>query len=538
MKVAEIVDVPALKRCEVIAGAEGTNREILHVNMMDAPDIARFLKPNELLVTTAYHVKDQPDLLTELIIEMNKQGCAALGIKTKRFIEKVPEDIKQLADELSFPIIELPASSSLGDIVNQTLSSILDKRTNELRFAIETHKQFSHHIMSGKGIQQLLRRLGEMVNAPVALLDQYAKTVSMSSPQLNLSPAARELYARGSQAPFMKNPYFTFSTIEDKKTYSVFSVFTQDKKAGFLVVCRNIQTDDHAALLTIEQATNVISFELIKENALKQYSRRVRNEFFLNFTEGMYSSQEEIINRAKEFKLENERYYYCAIGKLSPRDFEGSYTQSQFETDNIYEYIEEELIQFSISTHLFTRGDLCILLFQVDSSAQEHQEYVRNSLQFVQSNVYSRFGRTISFGISNVSRQFLNVNKAFKEAHDALDSGWMSGAEGFIQTYRTKDVLELLRVISEEDLTEFYEYALQQLASHKGDEDGTLLHTLFVYLETHCQISETAKRLFVHRNTVVYRLEKCEELLGSKLNDAETTLQVRLALRIKKMLSL
>ncbi|MGO4076400.1 helix-turn-helix domain-containing protein, partial [Staphylococcus aureus] len=50
-------------------------------------------------------------------------------------------------------------------------------------------------------------------------------------------------------------------------------------------------------------------------------------------------------------------------------------------------------------------------------------------------------------------------------------------------------------------------------------------------------ISETAKRLSIHRNTVIYRLEKCEELLRISLKDSDATLRLRLAFRIQMFLS-
>ncbi|MCT2537779.1 PucR family transcriptional regulator [Aquibacillus koreensis] len=538
MKVTQIMQVSALNGSSVIAGNEGMHREVLHVNMMDAPDIARFLKPNELLVTTAYHVKDQPQLLVDLVEQMDQKGCAALGIKTKRFLRKIPEEVIQRANELAFPIIELPLESSLGDIVNQVLSSILDMRTNELRFAIETHKQFSNHIMSGKGIHKLLKSLAEMIGYPVFLLDQYGKPMASSHTSKKTTMKMEELYIKDSISLFPDTSFFTFSTLEDKETYSVFLVFTHERKAGFLVVMGDIHPDNHSETLTIEQATNVISFELMKENALKQYTRRVKNEFFFRFSEGIFTSDEEVVNRAKEFQLDNNNSYICATGQLEINEFSGSYTKNQLEIDAVYAYIEDELVSLSLSTHLFTRGDLCILLFELPKEKEDLHAYIMSSLGFVQTKVQERFNRHISFGVSNLSRNFLNVKTGFKEAQDALHNGKLSGQIGFIQRYQTKDVMELLRVIPRDDLQEFYENSLQQLAKAAYDQDGTLLHTLFVYLESHCQISETAKRLYVHRNTVVYRLEKCEELLGRNITDAETTLQIRLALRIKTLLGL
>ncbi len=79
--------------------------------------------------------------------------------------------------------------------------------------------------------------------------------------------------------------------------------------------------------------------------------------------------------------------------------------------------------------------------------------------------------------------------------------------------YHAKDVPELLRLLPVEDLKKFYNSTLQSLAE-KQQEDQSLLHTLSVYLETHCQISETAKRLYVHRNTVIYRLENVKSRLA------------------------
>ncbi|RKJ30086.1 PucR family transcriptional regulator, partial [Butyricicoccus sp. 1XD8-22] len=73
-------------------------------------------------------------------------------------------------------------------------------------------------------------------------------------------------------------------------------------------------------------------------------------------------------------------------------------------------------------------------------------------------------------------------------------------------------------------------------ASLPDDEQTILFETLNEYLECHCQISETAKRLFVHRNTVIYRIEKCSSLLNKDLKDPEVTLQLRLALRIRNHL--
>ncbi|MGG3901094.1 PucR family transcriptional regulator, partial [Heyndrickxia faecalis] len=139
-------------------------------------------------------------------------------------------------------------------------------------------------------------------------------------------------------------------------------------------------------------------------------------------------------------------------------------------------------------------------------------------------------------GISNLSHSFLEVRSAYKEAIDALKSGELSRKSAYIQTYLTKDIVSLLRLIPREDLENFYRHAFKGFRRIKKEERESLLQTLSVFLETNCQISETSKRLYVHRNTVVYRIEKCRELLGKNLKDPDTNLQLRLALRIHNLL--
>lgn len=539
MNVREILDIPVLEGCRVIAGKAGELREVSQVNMMDAPDIIHFLKRDVFLITTAYHLKDEPDQLMNLIKAMDKKGCAALGVKTKRYLHEIPQQVKILADQLAFPLIEIPMNLSLGDIVNHTLSRILDNRTYELENAINVHKKFTHHIMSGKGIEPLLNNLSEMIGFPVLLLDRYSKIVSSSHrEQVLIEGGSSQLpisyLADSDNAPMS----ITFSLIRNKRTYSIFPIYTYEKKRGYLVVAGEIEPNNHSAKLTIEQATNVISFEWMKEFALKQNYERIKNDFFFHFVEGSNFSQEEIVNRAAEFSLQHDQNYICAAGKLDSMDYYGTYTQVQLKTDSIFEYIEEKLDRLAINAHLFKKGDTCVLLFAALDPAKGDHPRILKELERIQVEINEHFDQSISFGVSNIATNFLYVKNGYKEAIDTLKASRLAGKKRFIEEYRTKDILELLRAIPEQDLKNFYEHALNKLSSPEFDDDETLLNTLFVYLETHCQISETAKRLFVHRNTVVYRLEKCQELLGRDINDSATTLQIRLAMQIKTMLQI
>lgn len=537
MKVYELLNLPQFARMSLIAGESGKEREINTVNMMDAPDIIHFLNRNELLVTTAYHVKDHPYLLTELIKAMADQGCAALGIKTKRFLQEIPQNALDLANQLSFPIIELPLELSLGEIVNVTLRAILDHRAAELTAALDTHKHFTNLIMKGKGIGKLLSELSRLIQQPVQLINQHFNLINRTDMNSEFTSIMNALRMEAFTIHLCKTSYLSFSVLSTKQTYTLFPIHFSVKKIGFLAITGEVQRTNYSALLTIEQAINVISFALMKELALKGQSRSIRNDFFLNFLDEAYSSEVEIMNRAAEFSLPNNQTYIVAVGKIDHNDHFYSYSQRQQTIDDIYEFLEEDIEDSFPKIHLFTKGELCILLFEVPESANSAL-YTADFLREIQEKVFAYFKKTISFGVSNISSTFLNNKNSYKEAIDALHQGDILKKTAFIQSFQTKDVIELLRLIPHEELKNFLNYTLCNFYAANTEEAQSLLETLSVYLETHCQISDTAKRLFVHRNTVVYRLEKCEEILGKSLKDAETTMGLRIAFRIKALLEI
>lgn len=538
MKLYDIMKIPIFDQAKLIAGHKGVEQEVYTVNMMDAPDIIHFLKRNELLVTSAYHFKDDMYALRELIIQMKKQGCTALGIKTKRFLQEIPEEIISLADEIYFPIIELPFDIGLGDLVNQTLSYILDMRTNELHQAMQIHQQFSNHIISGKGINMILENLSSLIQLPVVLLDYHLRPISEHNNTKASIQNLKKFFINGHKLPLSTIEIVTFSLLtKTRDTFSIFPIYTQNNQYSYLVIDGFISPLNRSMVLAVEQAANVLAFELIKEHSLRQYSRRIQDEFFTNVINSVFSTQDEIINLGKEFNLSFDQKYICIIGKIDIKEFTMSFMEYQEEKDLIYDLIEEELNSYTANVHLFIKDDMYVLLVNCDVIwRQTEKERMISLLKNIQVKIYTYFQKSISFGIANSSEQLLHISHSFKEATDAFYYGEMSGSKEFIEIYQAKEISAILRMIPQEQLKKFYESTLHSLANENEKDHAVLLHTLSVYLETHCAISETAKRLFLHRNTVIYRLEKCEEILGRNIKDPNETLQLRIAFRIKPLI--
>ena len=78
---------------------------------------------------------------------------------------------------------------------------------------------------------------------------------------------------------------------------------------------------------------------------------------------------------------------------------------------------------------------------------------------------------------------------------------------------------------------------LDPIQKYDTAHDAHLYETLCMWLTCRCNQAQTAKALFLHRNTLLGRLEKLEKLLGVSLDDADTIFQIQAAVKIDKFLS-
>src|SRR4051812_15794369 len=105
MKIKNIMKIGGLSDCRLVAGHGGVNKVVNYVTIMEVPDILRWLKGNELILTSLFPIKDDPQAQRNLIGQLHELGSAALGIKPHRFVEEIPAVILEEAEKYDFPII-------------------------------------------------------------------------------------------------------------------------------------------------------------------------------------------------------------------------------------------------------------------------------------------------------------------------------------------------------------------------------------------------------------------------------------------------
>ncbi len=166
-----------------------------------------------------------------------------------------------------------------------------------------------------------------------------------------------------------------------------------------------------------------------------------------------------------------------------------------------------------------------------ETSAAELEKIAANMEETLRNELYVK---TV-IGIGTVASHLRELAEAYKEAQTAIEVGKVFDTEKRIINYENlgigRLIYQLPNTLCEIFLSEVFE---------KNSIDSLDQETLFTinkFFENNLNVSETSRRLFVHRNTLVYRLEKIKKHTGLDLREFDHAIVFKVALMVRQYLS-
>ena len=169
--VREVLTLAALRGNFVVAGQNGLERVVTGVNVMEVPDIESFVKRGELLLTTAYPLREHPEDLAVLVHTLSRLGLAALAVKTGRYLERLPDDALAMANELGLPVILLAEDTSFNEVIGAVLAIVLTEYGADPAGAEEIRERLTGVALAGGGLMEIARTLAGALDRHVSILD-------------------------------------------------------------------------------------------------------------------------------------------------------------------------------------------------------------------------------------------------------------------------------------------------------------------------------------------------------------------------------
>ena len=153
----------------------------------------------------------------------------------------------------------------------------------------------------------------------------------------------------------------------------------------------------------------------------------------------------------------------------------------------------------------------------------------------IADTLFGEFYAKVAIGISTAVDNIKDLARAYKEAQVAIEVGKVFETEKNIISYENLGIGRLIYQLPT-TLCEMFLHEVFKKGSLDSLDRETLM-TIQSFFENNLNVSETSRKLFVHRNTLVYRLEKIRKLTGLDLREFEHAITFKVALMVKKYLN-
>ena len=259
-----------------------------------------------------------------------------------------------------------------------------------------------------------------------------------------------------------------------------------------------------------------------RKNTEELLVSKLKDDFVWNLASGSYHSLQDMVIQGNTLRFDLNYPYTCVILKVIADTVYGTNNQ----------YSNEAAINISsIETHLIASAKKHQLKAMVAGRSFEFVAYLENKLDQPAQKINSfldfmdeelkRMFPNYSFywGISEISLKASNFEQLYKNASLALQHSLNSNKTRYRCTYQdTKEAQVLSVLANSHEVQQLVQETIGKLQAYDIDSNIDLMGTLMEYIKCNYNTSQTARNLHIHRQSLLYRFEKIEELTELSLN--------------------
>ena len=515
------------KDTQKVAGATGMRREVVWCTALRArPPAFTPLRGGELLLINPQVLSAVDGRLTlaRLLESLAGQGVAGAAVSGRVSVEA-----RRVADAHGLPLFALPVSLALDQVEQQVLRYVVDRRAELHERAQDLHRQLSELALAGRGLPALLARLHELTGIPVLLEHDARVDYVGAGGRLPEDLAAAIAAERPALDEWLRevplsafDPPVALRSLVSGRARLIAPILVQGSIAGFLSLLGSDGELGEMHRLAVGRAAHACAIELVRARAARDARDEVEEELLDALTAGRPGSHEAARERAKRKGFDVDAPYLVVAADAPPSGKAAAIRGAW----------ERQLAVMRSRALVRDRGAITIAIISLAGRRAPEPKALVDQLHRA---ARAATATAVAVGYGAVRSGATEVASAAREAEQALTMGRRLFGPDSATAFSELGLYRLLYAL--QPLPELRDFRDQALAKLQGkDRGGVLLQTLGSYLATNGSPTDAADRLHLHRNTVLYRLGRLEDLLQVDLRDAEVRLALHLALKIGDVL--
>ncbi|MBM4763516.1 helix-turn-helix domain-containing protein [Bacillus sp. B15-48] len=306
---------------------------------------------------------------------------------------------------------------------------------------------------------------------------------------------------------------------------------------GYLFLKKeNLEKSDHK--IHVETATSqlakFIHMEQKKHHGLKQIGQRYKDSFMFDLLYGNIKSVTDILSKGELWQTDFSLPHTVIAFELKEYDY---FSMDNDLLDRIHRIFEQKLTSLGIVPFILKKREELIVILPLNEQDdyKKGRQSILRVIEALRKDSSSYLGeRSLTVGIGRIYDRPTELFRSYQEA---------KVAKILVANHQHDEVvffsdIGLMKLLYNHDFQELKEFEydiLGELEKIDQQSEMSLLDTIEGYIKNNCDLKKASEAMFLHRNTLRYRLNKIEELLQVDLSDLQTIINFAVAFKIRHL---
>lgn len=495
--VGQLVNTPNY-RTRVFAGAAGLDQKISWAHVCELPDPTEYLANGELLMTVGYTIPEQPGSQARYVERLSEVGLSGLLVAERMYAPKLSSEIVAAANRCSFPILLTAYDVPFTAIARGVAEANHSEEHARLRQTLQLYDTVRATVGDASGFE-LIDRLGEVVGCQLFVVDPYrGRSIlpdATEPPEELASMLTKEMSTRSDPMPAILR-------LQARQPLAIVLFVPASRPAALIVSSENSKLPDLALLRHVAE---IAALEVERSVAEYERRRRLGAELLAGLIDNRISA-DSATHMLEEWGLVNEPRVLAAC--LS----EGG----EGEHSDLHLRLGDHRIPYIL---LRRAPILTALLPDTPDARRAFREEVAPEA---------------AIGYSAMLGRLTRIPDAHREAQWALRGAEASG-ESTVR-YGEGTVLSPFLPHSLSEAEDIVQHILGSILDYDQTHNSHLTLSLKQFLAHNRSWQRAASALHVHKQTLVYRMRRVEELTGRRLDQTKDVAELWFALRAAEKL--
>ena len=540
--VKNFLDLDIISPAKIVTNEDTINNKTVEsISVMELP-VENFVHKNELVLTTCMGCTNNDSVFLDFARDIYNSGASCLVVSIGRYVKYTPQVVIDFANEVNFPIIQIPWEIRFAGITETVIHELNSTKRANIDVYEGIQKKLLTLFLDGSTLSEAADLIYKELGNQAVIINSLGTVEGASSKAQNLFAVIQQplnILFSGKNLEQLKS-------FDMKDVYTVYKISSKNMTYGYLYLKTKSEDSENDYVkdnktLVVRYIVSAITLWFDRERTIFETEMHHKDKFVWNLIQADDREIHELYNQSSSLGYNLTLSYICIVGMIS--NFEKSYNleRSKFSSFEEWKFscikdIKSQIIRISPTIDqevMVTYQEEKLIIF-IEHKDCNIEGFSNKFIDIIESRIKSIYPKlVISWGIGSDKADYLNFNKVYLDAKISLQIGYNSSEPGFRNIYYNTSIYRLLSILLNDDETHHIINSLLGKLLEYDEENGLdLINTFKTYRKNEGNVSQTARDLHLHRQSLLYRLKRIEDIVQISLDKADDVFLLDLCIRL------